>query len=217
MSIATSELYHEDDDGLLKRIGLDGEYYSTFEAADLFFDKTDQWMYWGLREGIFVDEKGKKISPKKVGSGSRRRYTLGIIQEIALASYRRGNISKPRLAAIIRRIITAQNGGTPEEIKAIQLPGTPEDDGGAAKGAPRPIPNFYLKFTRAEPGRYVLDKGPVHYVIAKDEVRDWIWRLTFKEDGHDTLQLGGFSSVRQANAEADHHYRDLTGEGLDSD
>lgn len=212
---------HDDDNALLKKAGLDSQYYSTVEAADLFFDKTDQWMYWGLRENIFVDEKGRNIKPKRVGSGSRRRYTLEIIQEIALASYRRGNISKPRLAAIIRRIIVAKNGGTPEEIKAIELPKAPGDDNGTAtSGTPRPAPNFYLKFERVEPGRYFWHKGPVKYHIYKDDSRDWVWRLAFTEDGHETEQLGGkngFTSIRLANAFADDHYKGLTGEGLEEE
>lgn len=120
MSDNVDEAIQEGND-LLSQIEVE-DHYSTLEAAQLFFDKTDQWIYWGLREGVFVDEKGKKISPVRVGKSNKKRYTLKIVQEIALASYRRGNISKPKLAAILKRIFVAKNGGSKDDILAVELP-----------------------------------------------------------------------------------------------
>lgn len=92
-------------------------YYSTTEAAQ-FFDKTNQWLYWGMGRDakggppVFVMPDGTPIVPERVeGPDSRRRFTLPIIKEILLSSYRRGNIEPEELKKILRRIRINELGG----------------------------------------------------------------------------------------------------------
>jgi hypothetical protein len=88
--------------------------YSTTEAAQ-FFDRTTQWIYWGLRGDppVFVRTDGSPIIPDRLGPPprGRRRFTLPIIKEILLSSYRRGNISSEELNRILRRILINERGG----------------------------------------------------------------------------------------------------------
>jgi len=92
-------------------------FYSTTEAAQ-FFDKTNQWLYWGMGRDakggapVFVMPDGTPIQPERVeGPDSRRRFTLPIIKEILLSSYRRGNIEPEELKKILRRIRINELGG----------------------------------------------------------------------------------------------------------
>lgn len=81
--------------------------YSTSEAAE-FFDRSNQWLYWGLREKVFTHEDGTPIelAPYK----GRRRFTLPIIEDIMMSSYRRGNMSQDQLKTVMRRIKFARRG-----------------------------------------------------------------------------------------------------------
>ena len=99
-------LIDTDDDELMTGVE---KVYSTAEAAE-FFGKSNQWLYWGLRNNIFVDVNGNTIEPHRIGKGKRRRFTLPIIREIALACYRRGNLKEDELKAILRKILLAEHG-----------------------------------------------------------------------------------------------------------
>ena len=85
--------------------------YSTKEAAE-FFDRSNQWLYWGLREKVFTHEDGTPIELDRDGDPrkGRRRFTLSIIKDIMQSSYRRGNLSPEELKAIMRRIKFAERG-----------------------------------------------------------------------------------------------------------
>lgn len=84
---------------------------STSEAAE-YFDRTSQWIYWGLKpdpdtgEIRFVWPDGTPIVPDRIGEGSnsRRRFTMPIMRAILQACYRRGNVTDAELKRIIRRI-----------------------------------------------------------------------------------------------------------------
>lgn len=101
-----------DDDLLLADVE---KVYSTSKAAE-FFGRSTPWMYWGLRPdpitGIppFVYKDGTPITPERVGSMGKRRFTLPIIREIALCCYRRGNLKEEELEAIMARILLAEFG-----------------------------------------------------------------------------------------------------------
>ena len=105
------------DEQLLAEAGV-VPVYSTTEAAQ-FFDRTNQWLYWGLgrdEEGhapIFVHPDGSPIEPEWIGNPreGRRRFTLPIIKDILLSSYRRGNIEPEELKRILRRIRINELGG----------------------------------------------------------------------------------------------------------
>lgn len=73
--------------------------YSTKEVA-AFFDRTDQWVYWVLRDGV-ERENGTPIEPERVGKSQRRRFTIPIIKEIAVALYRRGTIDEAKLTGVL--------------------------------------------------------------------------------------------------------------------
>lgn len=83
--------------------------YSTSEAAK-FFGKSNQWLYWGMRNNIFVDENGHTIEPERIGKGGRRRFTLPVLEEIAKSCYRRGNLKEPELHSIMVKIARAKRG-----------------------------------------------------------------------------------------------------------
>ena len=84
---------------------------STTEAAE-YFDRTTQWIYWGLKpdektgEHVFVWPDGSPIVPDRVGDSvnGRRRFTMPILRAILTSSYRRGNIDPGELKTVIRRI-----------------------------------------------------------------------------------------------------------------
>ena len=106
VAAAPEPVVEADDDELLAGVE---KVYSTAEAAE-FFGKSNQWLYWGLRNNIFVDVNGQTIEPHRIGKGKRRRFTLPIIREIALACYRRGNLKEDELKAILRKILLAEHG-----------------------------------------------------------------------------------------------------------
>ena len=99
------------DEELLNAAGVQ-QVYSTNDVAD-FFDRSNQWLYWGLREGIFTDEDGAPVIPERVGDPDqgRRRFTLPIIKAILHSSYRRGNITPEELKKVLKRIRIAELGG----------------------------------------------------------------------------------------------------------
>lgn len=92
--------------------------YNTEDAAAFFpgksgkdgKSKSDQWMYWGLRNKVFIYADGTPIEPQRIGKGQRRRFTLPIIREIALSCYRRGNLKEDELKEVFRRILIAEYG-----------------------------------------------------------------------------------------------------------
>lgn len=84
---------NDDGKGLLDDVE---KVYSTSEAAR-FFDMSNQWLYWGMRNNVFTYLDGTPIQPERIGKGGRRRFTLPIIREIALSCHRRGNLKQEGL------------------------------------------------------------------------------------------------------------------------
>ena len=102
-----SMLAHEwDEEALLEGVE---KIYSTSQAAK-FFGRSNQWLYWGLREGIFTYKNGEPILPERAGKNGRRRFTLPLIREIALSCYRRGQIREEELHDIMAKILLAEFG-----------------------------------------------------------------------------------------------------------
>lgn len=97
---------HFDTESLLDGVE---KVYSTSKAA-AFFGRSNQWLYWGLRNGIFTYKDGSPILPERIGKGGRRRFTLPLIREIALSCYRRGNLSEEELQEIMAKILLAEFG-----------------------------------------------------------------------------------------------------------
>lgn len=103
---------HFDDELLMAGVE---KVYSTARAAE-FFGRSTQWMYWGMRkdpktgEIPFVYKDGTPILPERVGPMGKRRFTLPIIKEIALAAYRRGSFTEDELEMIMEKILLAEFG-----------------------------------------------------------------------------------------------------------
>jgi hypothetical protein len=104
------------DEELLIGAGVE-QVYSTNDVAD-FFDRSNQWLYWGLRSEngkppVFTYEDGSPIVPERVGDPmiGRRRFTLPIIKAILMSGYRRGNINPEELKKVLKRIRIAEYGG----------------------------------------------------------------------------------------------------------
>lgn len=98
------------DEELLSEAGVE-PIFSTSEAAE-FFDRSNQWLYWGLREKVFTYEDGTPIIPDRIGDAvhGRRRFTAPILKEIMRSSYRRGNLDADQIKTIMRRIKYAEQG-----------------------------------------------------------------------------------------------------------
>lgn len=98
------------DEELLAEAGVE-PVFSTSEAAE-FFDRSSQWLYWGLREKVFTTADGTPIDPDRIGHPvrGRRRFTTSILKEIMKSSYRRGNLDGEQLKVIMRRIKYAEQG-----------------------------------------------------------------------------------------------------------
>lgn len=99
------------DEELMAEAGVE-PIFSTTEAAE-FFDRSNQWLYWGLRKGVFTDDDGNPLDPERLGgdpSRGRRRFTIDILKNIMRSSYRRGNIDPDHLKTITRRIRYAELG-----------------------------------------------------------------------------------------------------------
>ena len=98
------------DEELMAEAGVE-PIFSTTEAAE-FFDRSNQWLYWGLREGVFTDDDGNPLDPERIGDPAkgRRRFTIPILKDIMRSSYRRGNIDPDHLKTILRRIKFAERG-----------------------------------------------------------------------------------------------------------
>lgn len=95
--------------------------YTTTEAAE-FFDKTNQWLYYCEREGIWTKKDGTPILPRRVGGTAtgNRVFTLDIIEEILRSTYRRTNVDAEDLMRILRRIEIARAGGEWREAEGWQ-------------------------------------------------------------------------------------------------
>lgn len=91
--------------GLLAAAGI-VKKYSTSEVAK-FFNRTDQWVYWVLREGV-LDKNGKRLEAERVGKANRRRFTLDLIQEILESLYNRGTLSEEEAVAVQAKINAAR-------------------------------------------------------------------------------------------------------------
>lgn len=97
---------HFDTESLLDGVE---KVYSTASAAK-FFGRSNQWVYWCLRNDIFQYKDGTPIRPERIGKGGRRRFTLPVIREMALSTYRRGNFTEQELREVMAKILLAEFG-----------------------------------------------------------------------------------------------------------
>ena len=95
--------------------------YTTEEAAE-FFDKSPQWVYWGLKPrekgggGLFYyppdDEhpEPRPIEPEKRGKRGILRYNLDLIKDMGVSLYQHRTIDEEGLQEIVRKIHLARIG-----------------------------------------------------------------------------------------------------------
>jgi hypothetical protein len=83
------------------------KFYSTADVAR-FFGKSVQWVYWGMRTGVFIQPDGTPIEPIRVGRNGRRRFTLSVLRDMARSCYRRGIVSEEELLDLLAVLARAE-------------------------------------------------------------------------------------------------------------
>ena len=83
------------------------KFYSTADVAR-FFGKSVQWVYWGMRTGVFIQPDGTPIEPIRVGRNGRRRFTLSVLRDMARSGYRRGIVSEEELLDLLAVLARAE-------------------------------------------------------------------------------------------------------------
>ena len=67
--------------------------YSTREAAGLLGQPVN-WITWALRKDFFTYADDSPIEPLHVGRGRRRRFTVGMLREMAKSCHRQGVLNE---------------------------------------------------------------------------------------------------------------------------
>jgi hypothetical protein len=78
----------------------DVTYFGTADVAR-FFGKSQNWVRWALRNNVFVRKDGTPIEPVRLGTSSRRRFTLPLLHDMAKAAYRRGILDEVELEGVL--------------------------------------------------------------------------------------------------------------------
>ena len=77
--------------------------YSAKEAAALL-ERSYSWLDQGLRENRFTLLDGTPIEPQRT-AGGYRRFSLAILQDIAMCCYRNGWFSMPKLKSVYTNLL----------------------------------------------------------------------------------------------------------------
>jgi hypothetical protein len=88
--------------------------YSAREAA-LLLGRSYSWLDQRLRAGQFMIPDGEPVQPTRT-AGGYRRFTLAMLEDIALSSYRHGWFSMDKLKFTYRELLIATHrdtGGPP--------------------------------------------------------------------------------------------------------
>jgi hypothetical protein len=86
--------------------------YSPRETA-LLLGRSYSWLDQRLRAGQFMLPDGTKVEPRRT-AGGYRRFTLAMLEDIALSSYRHGWFSMDELKFIYRELLIAAHRDTGE-------------------------------------------------------------------------------------------------------
>ena len=86
--------------------------YSAREAA-LLLGRSYSWLDQRLRAGQFMLPDGTKVQPRRT-AGGYRRFTLVMLEEIALSSYRNHWFSMGHLKSTYRELLVAAHRETGE-------------------------------------------------------------------------------------------------------
>jgi hypothetical protein len=86
--------------------------YSAREAA-LLLGRSYSWLDQRLRAGQFVLPDGTIVEPRRT-AGGYRRFTLAMLEDIALSSYRHGWFPMEKLKFTYRELLIAAHRDTGE-------------------------------------------------------------------------------------------------------
>ena len=86
--------------------------YSAREAAALL-GRSFSWLDQRVRNDEFVLRDGSTVQPLRT-PGGYRRFTLAMLKDVALSSYRHGWFSLDELKSTIRELVTAAHRDTGE-------------------------------------------------------------------------------------------------------
>ena len=86
--------------------------YSARESA-LLLGRSYSWLDQRLRKGQFVLPDGTKVEPRRT-AGGYRRFTLAMLEDIALSSYRSHWFSMGHLKSTYRQLLVAAHRDTGE-------------------------------------------------------------------------------------------------------
>jgi hypothetical protein len=86
--------------------------YSAREAAAML-GRSYSWLDQGLRDNKFTLPYGTKVEPRRT-AGRYRRFTLAILEDIALSCYRHGLFPMEKLRFTYRELLMAAHRETGE-------------------------------------------------------------------------------------------------------
>jgi hypothetical protein len=86
--------------------------YSAREAAVLL-GRSYSWLDQRLRAGQFILPDGTPVQPRRT-AGGYRRFTLAMVEDIALSSYRHGWFRMDELKSTYRQLLIAAHRDTGE-------------------------------------------------------------------------------------------------------
>jgi len=86
--------------------------YSAREASALL-GRSYSWLDQGLRDSKFTLSDGTNIEPRRT-AGGYRRFTLAMLEDIALCSYRSHRFSMGQLKSTYRELLVAAHRDTGE-------------------------------------------------------------------------------------------------------
>jgi hypothetical protein len=96
---------------LIAALGIEPTY-SAREAATLL-GRSYSWLDQGLRDNKFTLPDGTEVEPRRT-AGRYRRFTLAMLEDIALSSYRHGWFSMEKLKLTYRELLIAAHRDTGE-------------------------------------------------------------------------------------------------------
>jgi hypothetical protein len=92
--------------------------YSARQAAALL-GRSFSWLDQRVRKGEFVLRDGTTVQPLRT-PGGYRRFTLAMLEDVALSSHRNGWFSMDELKSTIRELLVAAHRETREyEIRGL--------------------------------------------------------------------------------------------------
>lgn len=85
----------------------DDREFTIGQVANLFFDRTTQWLRWMEREGRIADRKGETIGSRRPNSklgGGDRVYSLADVEAIANTLEKAGYLDRVNRRKVEKRI-----------------------------------------------------------------------------------------------------------------